>query len=254
MGMGVERIAGISGALCGRMGKMQDFAALHDGMRGSMAEFPSTQWSLIRQSGSSASRQAAFGELVRMYHAAILAFFRARLPADTAEDATQSFLAASYEQEWWARADAQIGSFRSFLRVLLRRYLGHVRESRHTDEPLGEKDVPDDSPSADRQFDLHFALVLTARAIDTQRTRYHERGREAMFERLLPLLSSPPEHGELKAIATSLGMPANTLTVELQRLRRRLREDMRTQVRDLCADETAFLAEWAAVQHILDGG
>lgn len=219
-----------------------------------MAGFPSTQWSLIRQSGSSGSRREAFGELVRLYRAAILAFFRVHLTADAAEDATQSFLAASYDQAWWARADAQIGSFRHFLRMLLRRYLGHVRESRSADAPFDQDDIADGSPSADRQFDLRFALALAARAIDAQRMRYAQRGRSDLFERLLPLLSSPPEHGELKTIAASLDVPANTLTVELQRLRRRLREEMRVQVRDLCADETTFIAEWAAVQRILDGG
>lgn len=221
-----------------------------------MAQFPSTQWSLIRQSGTTSSGRAAFGELVRAYRAAILSFFRARLPADAAEDATQSFLAASYEHAWWSRADAQLGSFRNFLLVLLRRHLGHLLRSR---EPVGDAtietdEIADDAPGADRQFDLRFALALTARAIEAQRLRYAQRERQELFERLLPLLSSPPEHGELKSIAASLGLPANTLTVEINRLRQRLREQMRQLVEDLCADEASFAAEWAAVQQILDGG
>lgn len=220
-----------------------------------MAQFPSTQWSLIRQSGSTSSGRAAFGELVSAYRAAILAFFRARLPTDAAEDATQSFLAASYEHAWWSRADAQLGSFRNFLLMLLRRHLGHLRKSH---EPVGNiavetDEIVDGAPATDRQFDLRFVLELTARAIDAQRGRYAQRERRELFERLLPLLSSPPEHGELREIAAALGMPANTLTVEINRLRQRLREQMRCLVEDLCADEATFAAEWAAVQQILDG-
>jgi DNA-directed RNA polymerase specialized sigma24 family protein len=220
-----------------------------------MAKFPSTQWSLIRRSGTTSSGREAFGELVRAYRAAILAFFRARLPADAAEDATQSFLAASYEHAWWSRADAQLGSFRNFLLVLLRRHLGHLRRSREFagDGAIETDELADDAPEADRQFDLRFVLELTARAIDAQRVRYAQRDRGELFERLLPLLSSPPEQGELKAIAAVLGLPANTLTVEINRLRQRLREQMRHLVEDLCADETTFASEWAAVQQILEG-
>jgi DNA-directed RNA polymerase specialized sigma24 family protein len=220
-----------------------------------MAQFPSTQWSLIRQSATTPAGREAFGELVRAYRAVILAFFRARIPIDAAEDATQSFLAASYEHAWWSRADAQLGSFRNFLLVLLRRHLGHLRRSREpeSDTEIETEDLADDAPEADRQFDLRFVLALTARAIDIQRERYARRERGELFERILPLLSSPPEHGELKSIAASLGLPANTLTVEINRLRQRLREQMRQLVQDLCVDEASFAAEWAAVQQILDG-
>lgn len=219
-----------------------------------MAQFPSTQWSLVRQSASSTSGRAAFGELAQAYRGAILAFFRARMDVDAAEDATQSFLALSYEHAWWTRADAALGTFRGFLLMLLRRHLGHLRERQPTANGDAAETLVDAAPDADHQFDLRFALALAQRAIDAQRARYHERGRGDLFEQLLPLLSSPPEHGELKRVAATLGVPANSLTVELQRLRKRLREEMRAGVRDLSADETAFEVEWAAMQRILDGG
>lgn len=220
-----------------------------------MADFPSTQWSLIQRAGGTLSGREAFAELVGAYRGAILAYFRARLPADAADDATQSFLAASFEHRWWSRADAERGSFRHFLRVLLKRHLGHLRAAQ---PPAANADtdldgLASDEPTADRQFDLRFALTLTARAIDAQRLRYAARQRAELFERLLPLLSSPPAHGEQASIAAGLGIPANTLTVELGRLRQRLREQMRQLVQDQCADEASFAAEWAAVQQILEG-
>lgn len=220
-----------------------------------MAEFPSTRWSLIRRSGLSSDGRAAFGELVRLYRPAIVAFFRARLGADAAQDAAQSFLAVSYEHVWWPRADAGQGSFRGFLLLLLRRHAQHLRDAPAL--PVGNlldvAEVADHSPSAERQFDSRFALVLTANAVAAQRERYCERGRETLFERLLPVLSSPPEHGELKTVAASLQIPPNTLTVELQRLRKRLRDEMRVQLKEQCADDAAFAAEWAALQCVLNG-
>lgn len=220
-----------------------------------MAQFPDTQWSLIRRSGDSPSaRHVAFGELVRRYRSAIRAYFGARLSAEDADDATQSFLSASYEHAWWARADAEAGSFRSFLLMLLRRHLGHLREVRRLDqvdlEAAGE--LADVAPDSQRQFDTRFVLVLTARAVDALRLQYRERGREALFEQLVQLLSAPPEHGELKQIAESLQLPANTLTVELKRLRTRLRDQLAEELRGLCADPQAFAEDWSALRDLLE--
>lgn len=221
-----------------------------------MAQFPSTQWSLIRQAGPTPTGREAFAALVRAYRAPILAFCRARLPADAAEDAAQSFLAASYEHDWWNRADAGRGSFRNFLLVLLRRHLGKLRaaEPALAQGAIDLDALADTAPPVDAQFDLRFVLTLAGHAVEAQRATYRQRDRGELFERLLPLLSSPPEHGQLQTIAADLGLSANTLTVELRRLRQRLRESMRERVMDLCADEASFASEWAEVQRILDGG
>jgi len=221
-----------------------------------MAKFPSTQWSLIRRSGDSPSaRRLAFGELALSYRGAIRSFFSARLPAADADDATQGFMSASFEHAWWSRADAECGSFRGFLLLLLRRYLGHLLQARQ-DRPeasAASAEVADPAPTAEQLFDTRFALLLSARAIDNLRLRYRERGRGALFEQLLPLLAAPPEHGRFKHIAESLGLPANTLTVECKRLRTRLRERMRAELLELCADQQAFDDEWAALERVLNG-
>lgn len=219
-----------------------------------MAQFPSTQWSLIRRSGETPSaRRQAFGELARAYRGAIAAFFRSRMDAKSVEDATQSFLAASFEHAWWSRADADVGSFRGFLLLLLRRHLGHLRELKQLElDPLdAAHEHADPGVSAEQQFDTRFALTLTGRAFDALRESYVERGRGELYEQLVPLLSSPPEHGEVKRLAESLGMPGNTLTIEIKRLRTRLRERLRVELMDLCADEAAFASEWITLQRIL---
>jgi DNA-directed RNA polymerase specialized sigma24 family protein len=221
-----------------------------------MAQFPSTQWSLIRLSGETPqARHAAFGQLALRYRPAILAFFRGRLRADEADDATQSFLALSYEHAWWSRADADAGSFRSFLLMLLHRHLGHRLSARKdvVHDPSAIDQARDPSASPEQQFDTRFALVLTARALEALRLRYCERGRGALFEQLTQLLGTPPEHGELKAIAESMQLPANTLTIELKRLRSRLHEQLRQELMELCADGAAFEREWTSLQHVLRG-
>lgn len=219
-----------------------------------MSAFPTTQWSLIRLTGeSSAVRRAAFGELSIAYRSAILAYFRSRLGLDAAEDATQSFLSDSFEHAWWARADAAVGSFRGFLLMLLRRRVGHLREARRFDSASLDDaaEVADAAHTAEQSFDARFTLVLTARAIEGLRDVYAVRGRAPVFDALLPVLSSPPEHGRLKEVAAQLGMPANTLTIELRRLRARLRERVDEELRDLCIDEAAYQADRAALQEAI---
>lgn len=221
-----------------------------------MAPFPSTRWSLIRAAAEPEGRRAAFAALAGRYRVAIVAYCRVRLGPDAAEDAAQSFLAASYEHDWWSRADAAAGSFRGFLLLLLRRHLGRWRNAAAT-RPVGDAaalaDAVDPADGADEQFDRRFVMELTAQAVQRLSADYAARGRGALVARLLPLLGAPPEHGGLRVIAADLGMAPNTLTVELKRLRQRLREGLRAELRELCADTAAFEREWQGLRGMLGG-
>ncbi len=215
-----------------------------------MAGFPSTQWSLIRAgAGDEAQRRASFGELVRRYQPAIRAYLRARLPAGQADDAMQAFLLQSFEHDWFARADPALGSFRGFLLLMLRR---HAQRWHERADPAGvalveaPEGIAADDP--ERAFDARFLLTLTAEAVDRLRAVYADRGRTALVDVLMPLLTEPPGQGDLVAAAASLGMPPNTLAVELRRFRSRLSEMMRQQLAELCADPEAAERDWQSLR------
>lgn len=219
-----------------------------------MARFPDTQWSLLRRSGLASQRHEAFSTLARVYRPAIQAYFRSRLGTAEADDAAQSFLAASFEHDWWARADAGVGSFRVFLLMLLRRHLGRCRANEPPLEPLdADAAIVDPSPEAERQFDARFALVLTQRALDRLRSEYLDRGEGARFDTMVRLLTDPPGHGELQRAADALGMGANALSVALKRLRQRWQARLREELMQLCADPEAFAADWSALRQVLGG-
>jgi DNA-directed RNA polymerase specialized sigma24 family protein len=215
-----------------------------------MAGFPSTRWSLIRaHGGDEAQRRASFAELVRRYQPAIRAYLRARLPAGQADDAMQAFLLQSFEHDWFARADPALGSFRAFLLLMLRR---HAQRWRERAAPVGEElaEVGGSSPVDDpeRAFDARFLLTLTADAVSRLRAVYADRGRGALVEVLLPLLTEPPGPGDLVAAAAGLGMPPNTLAVELRRFRARLADTMRELLADLCVDAETAERDWQALR------
>ena len=137
--------------------------------------------------------------------------------------------------------------------MLLRRHLGHLRAKPDGGTELDDAELADPAPAADQHFDARFALALTARAVNVLRADYRKRDRGALFEQLLATLGSPPEHGELHRIAGSLGIRANTLTVELARLRKRLREQLRAELEQLCADQETLESEWTILQRVLGG-
>lgn len=94
---------------------------------------------------------------------------------------------------------------------MLKRHVGHWRERRSlTTETIDEESTALSDADADpeRAFDARFLMTLTAQALAQLRKTYAARDRAALFDQLLPLLTSPPERGELAAIAARMEKPA----------------------------------------------
>lgn len=222
-----------------------------------MSAFPTTRWSLIRASRQPpADAAAAWAALVRDYRPAIVAYFRRGPLARDAEDLAQEFLLRSMRDGWWARADADIGSFRRFLYALLKRFLlnrTNSAQQRHElmAEPIEERAATD---SPDAQFDLQFALCLTQGALATVRDRYARDNRAALFAALEPWLAETPASGELAAIAMHLQVAPNTLAVQLRRLRQRLQQAIRDAIAELCLDPAQAQVDLAALRQALSEG
>jgi hypothetical protein len=162
----------------------------------------------------------------------------------------QAFLADSYEHAWFARANPAFGSFRGFLLLMLRRHVQrwHGRLGADPVVMADALDEPVDDAGPERAFDSRFLLALTADAIERLRASYGERGRSELFAALLPTLLSPPRRGELAALGNRLGVPANTLAVEIRRLRKRLTGALRQTLVGLCIDEETAARDWEALR------
>lgn len=219
-----------------------------------MAVFPTTRWSLIRASErSDADVAAAWGELVRNYRPAIVGFFRRSALASDAEDLAQEFLLRSMRDGWWSRADPEVGSFRRFLLVLLKRFLAMQRKAGHRRFEMTGIEIEEaaDVASPERQFDLEFALCLTDSALTGLRSEYEAGGRVELFNALQPWLSEAPDHGELAALGASVGIAANTLAVQLKRLRARFQKSVRAALAELCVDAEHANADFASLRAAL---
>jgi DNA-directed RNA polymerase specialized sigma24 family protein len=219
-----------------------------------MSVFPTTRWSLIHASRLSPQEAAAaWSALARDYRPAIVAYFRRSPLARDAEDLAQEFLLSSMEDGWWARADADVGSFRRFLLALLKRFLlNRWNSAQQRCEVLADTvDTGTDADSPEARFDLQFALCLTRTALEALRERYARDGRADLFEQLEPCIAETPAPGELAALATRLDIAPNTLAVQLRRVRQRLREAIRTALTALCVDRAQADADLAALRGAL---
>jgi DNA-directed RNA polymerase specialized sigma24 family protein len=219
-----------------------------------MAVFPTTRWSLIqaseRQPGDVA---AAWSDLVRDYRPAIVAFFRRGALAREAEDLAQEFLLRSMRDGWWSRADPELGSFRRFLLVLLKRFGAMQYDAGYRRFEVTGVCVEDSDGghTPERQFDVSFALCLTRTALAQLRDEYASGGHADLFDSLQPWLSESPQHGELVALSTNTGVAPNTLAVQLKRLRTRFRKALRVALADLSLDAEHAAADLDALRCVL---
>jgi RNA polymerase sigma factor (sigma-70 family) len=215
------------------------------------AEFPSTQWSKILQVGSvaSAADSQELEALCGAYWPPLYSFLRRQghSPQD-AEDLVQGFLARLLAREDLAEVGPEKGRFRTFLLTSLRNFVikqalrdkalkrggGQAPISINADEAerLCGPDLSASSPEA--AFDRRFAQAVITRAFAALREEHRARSKEDFFATVAPFLDGAEPEG-YEAAAAKLSMAPGTLAVAVHRMRGRLRELLRAEVRQLCS-------------------
>jgi hypothetical protein len=103
---------------------------------GGAQEFPSTRWSLVARAGQpdAEAKREALGQLLVGYLPALQAHLvhRKRLPAERADDLVQEFITSKIlEKDLIARADQQLGKFRTLLLTALDRFVKNQLRDEH---------------------------------------------------------------------------------------------------------------------------
>jgi RNA polymerase sigma factor (sigma-70 family) len=229
----------------------------------SHAEFPSTLWSLVLNAGTSLCPAAALEDLCRAYWAPLYSFLRRQghSPHD-AQDLVQGFLARLLAREDLKEVGPEKGRFRTFLLTALRNFT--IKQALH-DKALkrggGQVLIPIDANEAERlcgpdlsanspeaAFDRRFAQAVFARAFAALREEHHARAKEELFATLAPFLDGADPEGYEEAGA-KLAMAPGTVAVAVHRMRGRLRELLRAEVRQLCSSATE---EEQELKHLLE--
>lgn len=208
-------------------------------------EFPSTHWSLVLSSwGATEASARALEHLCSIYWRPLYVFLRRQGSSSAdAQDLVQGFLQRLLKRGDLEHTRPEKGRFRSYLITGLRNYaIKQVRQEKarkrgggairlaldaELAEQLGLADLSASTPEA--AFDRQWARILLGRALDRLRAEHVARGKEAMFDTLVPLLEGADEDA-YGVIATRLNMRRGAVAVAVYRLRGRLRELLRAEV------------------------
>ena len=225
------------------------------------AAFVTTQWTQVLEArGASPDAQAALSELCAAYYAPVFAFIRrTALNEDAARDLTQEFFARLLARQGIDSVEPERGRFRSFLLGAVKHFLADMRDHTHrlkrgagqtmesiepgTDTSPGLQLADPNAPSPDREFDRKWALTLMARALATLAQEHQTSGKAAHFEALKPWLSGDTENLSQAEVAVRLGMNEGAIKVAIHRLRRRLREVIRSEIGQTVSDRAQVDAE-----------
>jgi DNA-directed RNA polymerase specialized sigma24 family protein len=230
--------------------------------------FPTTRWSLVDRAGEAgpeAGRQALEQLLVR-YLPALRThlIFTKRLAPDDADDVLQDFVAGKIlQRDLIARADQDLGKFRTFLLTALDRFLlnhrrqqGAKKRAASAAAALGDhaEQLADDG--ATDCFELAWARQVLAEAVRRMQAECVQSGRAdvwAIFKgRVLKPIVDGEEPVEIDELVRRFGLPsaaqASNLLVTGKRMYART---LRSVVAEYARDVAEIEAEIGDLQQIL---
>lgn len=230
--------------------------------------FHTTSWTQVGMAkANSEEGQKALRDLCEAYYEPVVTYLRCAFGnEDAARDMGHAFFADILRGSKIDTADRDRGRFRSYLLGAVKHFVSHSRHAAHRlkrggrisitplDGPevveiTNEKDLPPDV-----EFDRQWAMTVIARSMDALRAGCEKEGREAFFDRVSGLLSGQASHGDQMALAAECGMSFDAFRMAVSRLRKRLRECVKTEVKGTLEDPSTVQDEMETLFAALAGG
>lgn len=207
-------------------------------------QFRTTHWSLVL--AASADSHEALEELCAAYWSPLHWHLRrSGFNEQQAEDLTQAFFARLLEKRLLDVSDSRRGRFRTFLLTALRRFV--VNEWKHgaaakrggglkhvsigTNDGDGMVVACQHDLTPDRQFERQWAMVVLQRAFQELESEYSKANNQVQFDALAPLLTRDNAATSYDELANQLQSTPGALRMAASRMRARLRELVRAEVR-----------------------
>jgi RNA polymerase sigma factor (sigma-70 family) len=210
--------------------------------------FVTTHWSVVLAAGQADSSlvRAAMEKLCSAYWYPLYVFVRrlGQAPHD-AEDIVQAFFAQAIEKNFIATADQAKGRFRSFLLIMLKRFManewhksraqkrGGVHAPIALDALTAEERYaiePADRLTAEQLFERRWALTLLDRVLQRLRDEQVEAGRGKQFDALRETLTAHRGGTAYTQLGEQLWMTEGAVKVAVYRLRQRYRELLEAEI------------------------
>lgn len=233
------------------------------------AVFATTHWSVVLSAAGTDTTQArvAWEQLARIYWYPIYFFIRRQgHSTHDAQDLTQEFFSRLLEKHWLADADQSRGRFRSFMLLMVKRFM--IAEWRKANAqkragslnplplPLDTAEIrytrePADNFSPDQAFEKQWALTLLDTVVRDLGAQYEQDGNIRLFEVLKPTLTGSRETQPYAALAATLNMSEGAVRVAVHRLRERYRERLKAEVAQTVATPADVDNELRHLFHVL---
>ncbi|MDF1814292.1 MAG: hypothetical protein P1V20_18955 [Verrucomicrobiales bacterium] len=227
------------------------------------SKFQPTRWSLIHDAAATDAirRNRAWEEFDYLYREPLLRFIcRSGWTRDRAEELLQSFLAKLADRDWLRDADPEIGKMRSFLLNRLKGHLGDARKHDHAqkrgggkpDLSLEENEFHLAAEKADLEalFDREWAQSILDHTIATLQSEAEAKGRGEVFVLLKNQITGESEES-IKRAAVRLGQTEGAVRMQLQRLREKFRDRLRSEVGETMLPGSDISAEMRYLAEVL---
>jgi RNA polymerase sigma factor (sigma-70 family) len=237
--------------------------------RGGPRVFPVTQWTVVLAAGGTPSPEsaAALERLCESYWYPLYAFVRRSgySPTD-AEDLTQGFFARLLEHNWIGNADRHKGRFRSFLLMVMKRFLAKEWDKAKTVKRGGQARMvslqlntaeirytrePADTHTPEQVFEKQWALTLLEFVLNRLREDYVRDGKGALFHALEPCLIGSRETQPYASLGVQLGMSEGAVRVAVCRLRERYRAHLEMEIAQTVASHAEVAEELRHLHRVL---
>jgi RNA polymerase sigma-70 factor (ECF subfamily) len=227
-----------------------------------------TTWTVIQNArdDSPEVRQRGFEEFCKKYWKPIYQYLRMawRKSNEDAKDLTQAFFAWLSDPEILKRYAPERGSFRTFLKTLLRHFVQHEDEAMHrlkrgggqaivSLDQLGasgyEGPADPQSPDPDEAFEQEWRSTVMAHALDRVKRRLVKRGREIKLRVFEAYCVERP--GGVRAsyaeIAGQLSLKESDVKQYLIDVREEIRRALGKQIAKMVSTSDEFEEEWKAL-------
>jgi RNA polymerase sigma-70 factor (ECF subfamily) len=231
---------------------------------------PTTHWSIILSAAdpTAAKAQQALESLCRAYWYPLYACLRRQgRTGPEAQDLTQGFFAHLLDRQRLGQVQPRSGTkFRSWLLDCLRHYVvsewrrdaaekrgggespisldAELAENRYHREPV-------DPTDPEKLFERKWVFELLDRVLARLERRYVAKGKQALFDALIPFIRWGDAPASQREVAERLGIKPTHLAVEVARLRDRYQEALRAEISDTVATHEDVDEEWRYLASVL---
>lgn len=225
------------------------------------APFHTTRWTRVcLAKADSEDGRRALADLCDAYYEPVVAYLRSVFrDADAAREMSHAFFAEMLGGGTIDTAESDRGRFRSYLLGAVKHFVSHQRDAaRRLKRGGGLEAVPlDDAEAAevpdarglppDVEFDRQWALTVIGRGMEALKAECISEGRGAFFDSVSGILNGHASHGDQAALAAACGMSFDAFRMAVSRLKKRLRQCVKSEVAGTLEDPAAVQEEMEAL-------